>query len=125
MKLLGRCQRERVKSMFLLRAAFWLALVIAFIPVRDSDLGEGQRAVSTMETVNLAQSVVADISSFCSRNVQTCETGGILFSQMGLKAREGAKLAYTWLDKQVGKDQIAGNTQGVDPIETSSVEQVR
>ena len=73
--------------MFLIRAAFWLTLVIAFIPVKSADLGEGQRAVSTMETVSLAQSVVSDIGSFCSRNTQTCETGGVLLSQMGLKAR--------------------------------------
>jgi len=111
--------------MFLLRAAFWLALVVAFIPVREADLGEGQRAISTMETVNLAQSVVADISTFCSRNAQTCETGGILLSQMGLKAREGAKLAYTWLDQHVGKEQMAGDTRVVDPIETSSVKQAQ
>ena len=111
--------------MFLLRVAFWLALVVAFIPVRESDLGEGQRAISTMETVNLAQSVVSDIGTFCSRNAQTCETGGILLSQMGLKAREGAKLAYTWLDKHVGKDPLVAQTGNVDPVETSSVQQTQ
>jgi hypothetical protein len=104
--------------MFLIRAAFWLTLVVAFIPVKNTDLGEGQRSVSTMETVNLAQSVVSDIGSFCSRNAQTCETGGELLSQMGLKAREGAKLAYTWLDKHVGDDNKAN---AIDPVSTSSV----
>jgi hypothetical protein len=104
--------------MFIIRAAFWLTLVVAFVPVRDADLGEGQRAVSTMETVNLAQSVVTDVSSFCARNQQTCETGGVLFSQMGLKAREGAKLAYQWLDKQVGEK---GEKASVDQTTTSSL----
>lgn len=104
--------------MFLIRAAFWLALVVAFIPVRDADLGEGQRAVSTMETVNLAQAVVSDIGSFCSRNAQTCETGGELLSQMGLKAREGAKIAYTWLDKHVADEKKQSK---IDPVSTSSV----
>ena len=104
--------------MFLIRAAFWLTLVIAFIPVKSADLGEGQRAVSTMETVSLAQSVVSDIGSFCSRNTQTCETGGVLLSQMGLKAREGAKMAYTWLDQRVGEDK---EPDAIDPVSTSSV----
>lgn len=116
--------------MFFIRAAFWLALVVAFIPVRETDLAEGQKPVSTAETVGLAQTVVTDIGSFCVRNPSTCETGGTLLSQMGLKAREGARLAYTWLDKRYGNTNthLAGSNavnglqsgQQVDPVTTSA-----
>ncbi len=96
--------------MFLIRAAFWLNLVIAIIPVRQVDLEEGQRPVTTMETVGLAQSVANDISSFCDRNEETCTTGKVLISQMGAKAREGARIVYVWLDERYG------NNEGIDGI---------
>ncbi|MGB7334386.1 MAG: DUF5330 domain-containing protein [Salaquimonas sp.] len=112
--------------MFLIRAAFWIALVVAFIPVQQADLEEGQRSVSTLETVGLAQSVMADIGSFCERNSQTCQTGGVLISQMGLKAREGARIAYSWLDERYGDKASyaatdAGLKSGIDPVKTSSI----
>jgi len=103
--------------MFLIRACFWLALVIAFIPANPADMEPGQRSVSTMETVGLAQSVASDIGSFCQRNSETCETGGILISQMGKKAREGARIAYTWLDERYGKEE----NEVVDGVATGSL----
>ena len=114
--------------MFLFRATFWLAIVIALIPVRQSDLPEGQRSISTLETVGLAQSVIKDLGSFCERNEDTCTTGAVLVSQMGAKAREGARIAYTWLDERYGDDQSQsahniGKTslEKVDQVKTSSV----
>lgn len=86
--------------MFLIRAAFWLSLVIAFIPVNPEDLREGQRPISTGETLFAAQAVVADIAGFCDRNPQTCGTGRELFSQFGAKAKAGARIVYDYLDEQ-------------------------
>lgn len=121
----------KVKNMFFIRAVFWLSVVVAFIPVNPSDLNEDQRAVSALETVGLAQSVVEDVAAFCTRNQGTCETGGQLFSQMGIKAREGARIAYGWLDKRYGPDaqtNAQANAQAADqgnestdPVETGAV----
>jgi hypothetical protein len=113
--------------MFIIRAAFWLGLVIALIPVNSVDLPQGERAVSTLETIGLAKSVVGDVASFCNRNEQTCDTGSLLISQMGAKAREAAKIAYTWLDGRYGPDNTMtaeGTVTGraaVDPVETGSL----
>lgn len=113
--------------MFFIRALFWLSVVIVFIPVNPSDLSEDQQPVSALETVGLAQSVVEDVASFCMRNQGTCETGSQLFSQMGIKAREGARIAYTWLDKHYGPETQAiagkddGRSQSTDPVETGAV----
>ena len=118
---------EKVKNMFFIRAVFWLSLVVAFIPVNPSDLGGDQKPVSPLETVGLAQSVVEDVAAFCTRNQGTCETGGQLFSQMGIKAREGARIAYTWLDKRYGPqtqtadNKDAGDGKATDPVETGAV----
>jgi len=108
--------------MFLFKATFMLAIVIALIPVRQSDLPDGQRAVSTMETVGLAQSVMQDIGSFCERNEDTCTTGKVLLSQMGSKAREGARITYTWLDERYGSNASQLADTNVDGVKTSSVE---
>lgn len=85
---------------FLFRLAFWLALVIAVIPVRQSDLGPGEKQVGAADTFGIARSVVSDLVAFCTRNEKTCATGSILVSQMGLKAREGARVVYTFLDER-------------------------
>lgn len=102
--------------MFLIRAAFWLSLVIALIPVNPEDLGEGQRAVSTGETLSAAQAMVADLAGFCDRNPQTCGTGRELFSQFGAKAKNGARYVYEYLDREDSKA-----TQS-DEIQTGSLE---
>ena len=110
--------------MFFIKTAFWLGLVIALIPINSSDLPSGERAVSTIETVGLAKSVVSDVASFCERNAETCKTGSLLISQMGAKAREGAKVAYTWLDKRYGpENNLAEHSdrERVDPVETGSL----
>ena len=65
--------RERCLLMFLIKTAFWLTLVIALIPVDQSQLGEKQPDISAMQTVGLAQNVVNDFSKFCERNAETCE----------------------------------------------------
>lgn len=88
--------------MFLIRAAFWLTLVIAFIPVHPQDLDEGQRAVSTGETIVAAQALLSDFARFCERNPETCVTGRELFSQFGAKAVTGARELYAYLSEKQG-----------------------
>ncbi len=102
--------------MFLVRAAFWLTLVIAFIPVNAEDLKQGQRVVSTGETILAAQAVLADLSGFCGRNPQTCGTGQELASQLGAKATTGARYVYLFLEERTQGKDAAG-----DAITTGSV----
>ena len=92
--------------MFLLRAIFWLSLVIAFIPVNPEDLGADQRPVSTKETIGAVQLVIADLSRFCERNPQPCDTGRELFSQFGAKAKNGAQHVHDFLDRRLRPDEI-------------------
>lgn len=86
--------------MFLIRTAFWLALVVAFIPVNPADLGDGQRPVSTQETIGAAQALISDIAGFCQRNGSACETGREVFSQFGAKARAGLRYASAYFDEE-------------------------
>ncbi|MCB1386541.1 MAG: DUF5330 domain-containing protein [Nitratireductor sp.] len=112
--------------MFLFRAIFWLGLIAAVIPVNPADLPDGQRQVSALETVGLARSIASDAAGFCGRNPASCETGHLLISQIGIKAKEGARLAYTWLDQRYGNEAGAGETAQaagptIDPVSTGTV----
>jgi len=111
--------------MFFIRLAFWLGLVVAFIPVQSDDLPDGMRSVSPLETIGLAKSVAGDVASFCNRNEDTCVTGSLLLAQMGVKAREGARIASGWLDDKFGPESsLISNAEKtmLDPVETGSLE---
>ncbi|MCB1463850.1 MAG: DUF5330 domain-containing protein [Nitratireductor sp.] len=110
--------------MFVIRAIFWLSIVVAFIPVNPADLKEGQRPVSTLETIGAAQTLVSDLGGFCGRNPQACGTANELFSQFGAKARTGARYVSAWLDKTASQDDgNAGSdaTVGQDMLRTGTV----
>jgi hypothetical protein len=108
--------------MFLLRAIFWLTLVVAFIPANPEDLKDGQRTVSTSETIVAAQALLSDLSSFCERNTQACGTGKELFAQLGAKAKTGARHVYRYLDENAAQDTKPGesNSTGTDRDEVST-----
>lgn len=109
--------------MFFVRAAFWLTLVIALIPVQQSQLADGQRPVSPMETAGLIKTAADDLAGFCERNASACETGRQLAAQMGAKAREGARIAYHWLDDRYGEPALAGTAAGgIDETATGSTQ---
>ena len=88
---------------FLLRAAFWLSLAVLLLPSGED--GQPQTAqVSTGEAIYAAQTFVADISGFCERNPDTCQTGEQALKTFGSKARYGAKLVYGYLGDFTGED---------------------
>ena len=104
---------------FLLRTAFWLSIVIALIPVNPADLHDGQRPVSTLETISIARAVVTDAAGFCERNVAACASGRELIAQFGAKAKNGWKFASTLFS---GSDSAAGNLRAdQDRLHTGSI----
>ena len=108
--------------MFLVRTIFWLSIVVALIPVNPADLGEGQRPVSTIETLGAAQAVIHDMSGFCERNPKACDTGNELFAQFGAKARTGAHYVSVWFDKAGSKgEDTKGTAPAADPVNTGAV----
>jgi len=85
---------------FLLRAAFWLSLVVLLIPADPSETARpgAARSVSTFEAIGAAQSTFEDLRGFCSRNPTACETGKTALDGFGAKARTGARWVYEQLD---------------------------
>lgn len=91
--------------MFLIRTAFWLSLVVLCLPAGPNAIGDTARAVGAGEALSAAQTTIGDLSRFCERNVGTCETGGVVISSFGQKARYGAQVVFEYLDEKFGSDQ--------------------
>ncbi len=70
--------------MFLIRAAFGLAVIVMLLPA-----DEAQQAKVTGQ----AGTVVERAATFCERNVNTCAAGAELWATFLKKAEFGAKLA--------------------------------
>jgi hypothetical protein len=76
--------------MFLIRAAFWLTIVILLLPA-DPPSGPDTSQVNAFQAIGAARDTVADVSSFCARNPDTCVTGNAIFDLLARKVRFGVR----------------------------------
>lgn len=90
---------------FLLRVAFWLSLVILFIPADPQVAAQGNdgRDVSTLEAIGAANSTWQDVKGFCTRNPDACGIGRMALDTFSAKARTGARWVY---EKLEGPDEV-------------------
>jgi Family of unknown function (DUF5330) len=92
---------------FLLRAAFWLSVVVLLLPASPS--APGPSGLSAAEAVLAANAAVADMRHFCSRQPDACAVGSQALNQFGHKAQTGAKLLYDFLTDRLGADANPGS----------------
>lgn len=81
---------------FLIKAAFWLTIVVLLLPA-DSTRQAEPTQVGPIEALSAAQAAVEDASGFCARNPDACEVGSQAFQSFGEKAQYGARLLYEFL----------------------------
>lgn len=93
---------------FLVRKAFWLVLVLAMVPFFSGKEQADGFNVDPVAAFMAAQATVSDLTGFCGRNPQACETGGEAIAAIGASARDGAKLVYQYFDG-TGADSGSGN----------------
>lgn len=105
--------------MFLIRAAFWLSVVIMFIPA-DLQSNSPAPRVTVIETLVAGRAVVADFSNFCERNPDVCVTGNAAFHVFAEKAQSGARMLYRYLDQSFdgGVKDEHGTLTGEDRLPT-------
>ena len=96
--------------MFLIRIAFWLSIVILFIPANPETGAEAPR-VGAFEALSAAQATVVDLSSFCDRNPAVCSTGSDAFQAFTEKARNGVRMLHDAFD---GDEPDRGTLRGED-----------
>lgn len=99
--------------MFFVRSIFWLSVVFVLLPVAPEDRDKIE-SISPIEAVGAAAAAVRDITGFCGRNPETCETGGKAAVALGYKAKYGAQqLLSSSSDKQDGEnDALVANVLG-------------
>ena len=86
----------------LIKLGFWLAVVLMIIPL-GSEPGSGDaNAVKPADAYAAARETISDLSRFCERQPDVCKTGKAAFETAGVRAKDGAKIAYEFLDKRFG-----------------------
>jgi hypothetical protein len=92
--------------LFLVRAAFWLSIVIVLLPTPDSvKLPESN--FGTAQAVSAASATVSDMGQFCVRQPAACEVGSAALTQFGHKAQASAKWVYEFLSAKLGSQNAA------------------
>ncbi len=88
--------------MFLIRAAFWLTIVLILLPA-DPDSGADAPRVTVFRALSAVRATVLDLSRFCDRNPDVCTTGSDVAVLVGSKAR----YATEQIEGYLGRDQSA------------------
>jgi hypothetical protein len=97
---------------FLLRAAFWLTIVLALLPTGSSNTSA--RGPQVGEAVSAAGATVSDVRHFCVRQPEACEVGSQVAVMVGQRAKAGAKLVYDLFNEHSGPSET-GSLSGAKP----------
>jgi hypothetical protein len=107
--------------MFLLRTAFWLAVVLALLPsFGPKAAAPAATGVEATEAVSAASDTLGDMIGFCSRQPNACAAGVHLASALGQRAQAGAKMLYGMVGERLAKAE--GAAEDGAPASTSSVD---
>jgi hypothetical protein len=93
--------------MFLLRAAFWLGLVLVLLPsvvsTPEPHIAAGA-AVSATEAASAATATMSDMRQFCQRQPEACAVGAQIAIALGHKAQAGAKMVYDFVTEKLAAE---------------------
>jgi hypothetical protein len=90
---------------FLLKAAFWLSIVVLLLPAGEKPSTPPATHVGPTEAVSAATAAMSDMRQFCSRQPEACAIGSQAAVVFGHKAQTGAKMLYDFLSDRVGPNE--------------------
>jgi Family of unknown function (DUF5330) len=94
--------------MFLLRTAFWLAVMLALLPsFAPKAAAPAATGMEATEAVTAASETLGDMFQFCSRQPNACAAGVHLASAIGQRAQAGAKMLYGMVGEKLAKSEGA------------------
>jgi Family of unknown function (DUF5330) len=94
--------------MFLLRTAFWLAVVLALLPsFGPKASAPAATGVEATEAVTAASETIGDMFQFCNRQPNACAAGIHLASAVSQRAQAGAKMLYGMIGERFAKSESA------------------
>ena len=94
---------------FLIKGTFWFSLVLVLLPFIDADSSaklEKGPTVQIGDTFSAASEALTYVTAMCLEKPDVCEKGSETFVALGHRAREGALIAYKFLDTQFA-DEIS------------------
>lgn len=97
---------------FIIRSVFWLSLVLLLIPFGGTS-EDGKTMVNPLQAMFAAKGAIEDISGMCERKPDVCAVGRAAVHTIGVRAREGARLAYQALDAAGSDDPDAAERDQV------------
>ncbi|MCV9997767.1 DUF5330 domain-containing protein [Pararhizobium sp. YC-54] len=110
---------------FLIKGTFWFSLVLVLLPFLNpastSTLERGPK-VDVGDTVSAATEAFGYISAICVEKPDVCVKGTETFVALGHRAREGAKIAYQFLDQQFAEPSDAVTTGTVAAIKQPAID---
>jgi Family of unknown function (DUF5330) len=86
---------------FLLKAAFWLTIVVLLLPASEKPAPR----LGAAEAVSAASAAVSDVRGFCARQPDACAIGSQAAVTFGHKAQAGAKMLYEFLGDRLGPSE--------------------
>jgi hypothetical protein len=102
---------------FLIKTTFWFSLVLVLLPVFSSQSTtrlQNAPTVQVSDAFGAASGAFQYVSALCSEKPDVCVKGGETLTALGYRAREGALVAYQFLDTHFGADK-AGDKAAVPP----------
>jgi hypothetical protein len=104
---------------FLIKTAFWFSLVLVLLPVFSSQSTsrlQNEPKVQVSDAFGAATGAFQYVSALCSEKPDVCVKGGETFTALGYRAREGALVAYQFLDSQFGGNKADEKSAVSDTI---------
>jgi hypothetical protein len=96
---------------FLLRMAFWLAVVCVLVPSGSKSTSPDAQ-IDAVQAVTLASAAVSDVRGFCERQPDACVTGGKVAVALGHKAEAGARTIFDFITKVREKSAVTEKPGG-------------
>ncbi|CAN7201418.1 hypothetical protein EXN32_24360 [Agrobacterium tumefaciens] len=116
---------------FLIKGTFWFSLVLVALSYFGSsnDPAKEPSAFDIPSAVSAAGEAYRYVSAICIEKPDVCVKGAETFHALGERAKEGAKVAYELLDKQLASGdkpapaaELAAETEKVAEAPVVSVE---
>ena len=94
---------------FLIRAGFWLTIVLAVLPSGGTRQSAQAAKIDATDAVVAAGAAVSDMSGFCDRQPGACVVGAQTAVAIGQRAQAGAKMVYEFFSDHTSQDSVTGS----------------
>ena len=84
---------------FIVRMVFWFSLVLLALPFGPQG---GSGGLSPFQALLAARDAMSDLTGMCDRKPDVCRTGKDALETIGVRAREGARIAVGMLGEEDG-----------------------